>query len=92
MSNERFRIKKILMRHGGGYRLYPFSMGELINSAGVVLGAGLIPDNDSCYQFAPGKSDTDGVPEMSDNLIVDPPWLYNNTCPSGVLLEKGQFY
>ena len=89
MADEFYRKQEIFMRHGKGYRQYPFSMVELVNpSTGVVLGSGMMPDGDSVLQYAPPNEEIGGLAQDTLENLVDPPFIYNNTLATGVLVSR----
>jgi hypothetical protein len=90
MADEFYRKQLIFQRHGKGLRPYPFSFVELVNpSTGIVIGSGLMPDNESILQDVPRYSDTDGAPQIQQDMCIDPPWIYGNTYATGVVNRFG---
>ena len=89
MADEFYRKQEIFMRHGKGYRQYPFSMVELVNpSTGVVIGSGMMPDGDSVLQCALPNEEIGGMAQNTLENLVDPPFIYDNTLASGVLASR----
>jgi len=89
MSDEFYRKQEIWIRHGKGYRQYPFSFVELVNpSTNEVLGSGLMPDGDSVRQFEPPKTELDGIPQTVKESSYDPDFVYKNTLASGMLWSR----
>ncbi len=41
--------KAIMIRHGKGYRMYPFALATVYNMDGVEIGGGFIPAGDAIY-------------------------------------------
>lgn len=88
MADEFYRKQEIFVRHGKGFRRYPFSLVELVNpSTGAVIGSGFVPDGDMVVQYDVPASDTDGVPQNEQSLF-DPPYLMTDILASGVLESR----
>jgi hypothetical protein len=86
-----FRKQDILIKHGAGYRPYAFSLFELVetkNGVNQVIGSGMAPDYDSVYNYLPMGDAIGDQPQMVGDNVVDPSWLWDNTCATGLRTDR----
>jgi len=77
----RVTSKEIMVRFCEGYRKYPFAMGTLYNSAGVIIGEGMIPAGDAIYN-APKRDEQ--LDDVILGVIFDPEFMNRDTMATGI--------
>ena len=76
------KIKEIFVRHGNGFRKYPFAFGEMFNNAGESLGSGFVPSGDAVINIP--QMEELAQTEIDGNPMFDPDFLKTDTLATGI--------
>ncbi|HBH13816.1 MAG TPA: hypothetical protein DDX29_12020 [Clostridiales bacterium] len=86
MADEYWKKNELYIRHGRGYRQYPFSFGEFVSSDGTVVGSGMVPDGDGIYDYDLLPSEYDCAQDFDPQF--DPEFLKNNELATGIMENR----
>jgi len=90
MADEFYRKQEIYVRHGKGFRQYPFSIVQLVSSDGTIVGSGMAPDGDAVNTYELLVSEYDVAQDVEP--IFDPQFLKDNKLATGIMENRGQWY